>query len=80
MMIRNQMSLIGKKLVKAAEREFEPTKPILLPGAADETIFLRLQQVAENFSLEQSAAIAKASQVLRIQVERFNFPEWEPEH
>jgi hypothetical protein len=37
-----------QKACEAAEREFEPTKLILRPGAADEAIFLRLQQVTEN--------------------------------
>ena len=70
--------LAWQKAFKAAEREFEPTKLVLLLGAAEEAIFLRLQQITEKLSPEESAAIAKATQVLRrIQVERLNFPEWE---
>lgn len=69
-----------QKACEAAEREFEPTKLILLLGAAEEAIFFRLQQAHKELSPEESAAIAKATQALRrIQVERLNFPEWESE-
>lgn len=73
-------ALDWQKACDAAGREFEPTKLILLLGTAEEAIFLRLQQVTEKLSPEESAAIAKATQALRrIQVERLNFPEWESE-
>jgi hypothetical protein len=49
MMIRNQMSLIGKKLAKAAEREFEPTQLTLLPGAVDEAIFCDSNKLPKIF-------------------------------
>jgi hypothetical protein len=35
--------LAWQRAVEAAEREFEPTKLLLLIGAAEEAIFLRLQ-------------------------------------
>ena len=71
-------ALDWQKACDAAEREFEPTKLILLLGAAEEAIFLRLQQAAGKLAAEESAAIAKATHVLRrIQVERLNFPQWE---
>ena len=52
-------ALDWQKACEAAEREFEPTKLILLLGAAEEAIFLRLQQVTEKLSPEESAAIGK---------------------
>lgn len=74
-------ALAWQKACEAAEREFEPTKLILLLGAAEEAIFLRLQQGAGKLTARESVAIANATQVLRrIQVERLNFPPWESEN
>lgn len=68
-----------QQLCKAAEREVEPAKLLLLLGAAEEAIFLRLQQLNEKLAPEEREAIAKATQALRrLQVERLNFPDWEP--
>ena len=72
--------LAWQKAFQAAEREFEPTKLLLLVGAAEGAIFLRLQETEEKLSAEEREAITKATQKLRqIQIERLNYPEWESE-
>jgi hypothetical protein len=71
--------LTWQKALKAAQRELEPAKLILLLQAAEEAIFLRLQ-TRETVSTEEREAIDKATHAIRrIQVERLNFPEWESE-
>jgi hypothetical protein len=69
-----------QKICEAAEREFEPAKLLLLVGAAEEAIFLRIQQSEQKLSAEELEAIDKATQLLRkLQVERLNFPKWKGE-
>jgi hypothetical protein len=69
-----------QKICEAAELEFEPAKLLLLVGAAEEAIFLRLQQSEQKPSAEEYQAIERATQLLRkLQVERLNFPKWKGE-
>ena len=69
-----------RKACEAAEREFEPAKLLLLIAAAEECIFLRLQQSDQKLTQKEREAIDEATRALRrLQIERLNFPKWEAE-